>query len=106
MTFNAWKYRLKSVVEDNEKNKKRPLSPSAINPDQPPIKMKTYSDRNNSIVTIKSEDGNEPEIIEILDEPSKKIIDFSLISSLDANTDFLKYIQEKSQNFADCLDKR
>merc|ERR1712008_525995 len=117
LKFEQWKFELKDVVDEYNKQRKRSseiaidVSSSAK---QPKISnealKKSFVNSGNlqpedkSVLPIQPDEKSSPEKCS---ESVKKIaVDFKLISSLDANTDMMEYIQGISQSYTESLDKK
>ena len=111
LKFEQWKFELKDVVDECNKQRKRSseiaidVSSSAK---QPKISneslKKSFVNSGNLEPFEKSDDKSSPEKCS---ESVKKIaIDFKLLLSLDANTDMMEYIQGISQSYMESLDKK
>jgi len=117
LKFEQWKFELKDVVDEYNKQRKRSseiaidVSSSAK---QPKISnealKKSFVNSGNlqpfdkSVLPLQQDDKSSPEKCS---ESVKKIaIDFKLLLSLDANTDMMEYIQGISQCYTESLDKK
>ena len=117
LKFEQWKFELKDVVDEYNKQRKRSseiaidVSSSAK---QPKISneslTKSFVNSGNlqpfdkSVLPLQQDDKSSPEKSS---ESVKKIaIDFKLLLSLDANTDMMEYIQGISQCYTESLDKK
>ena len=87
--FDRWKFELKDVVDEYKKGyARRKRSNGSTNDDASSEKYSKQEEEGSSEST------------------SKIAIDFKHMLSLDANSDMMSYIQEKSQYYTDALDKR
>ena len=87
LKFEKWKFELKTVVDNY--NKERGWIP--VEDPNDPKQTEISSEAKESSNTTKLKASQLP-------------IDFKHLLSLDANTDMMTYVQEKSQHYADKLD--
>ena len=85
--FDKWKFELKDAVDEYKKRRRKRQSNGSINDD-------TSSEKYSKQEEASSESA------------SKIPIDFKHMLSLEANSDMMSYIQEKSQYYTETLDKR
>jgi len=117
LKFEQWKFELKDVVDEYNKQRKRSseiASDVSSSAKQPKISNealeKSFVNSGNlqpfekSVLPIQPDEKSSPEKCS---ESVKKIaIDFKLLLSLDANTDMMEYIQGISQSYTESLDKK
>ena len=117
LKFEQWKFELKDVVDEYNKQRKRSseiaidISSSAKQPKVSNDALtKGFVNSGNlqpfekSVLPLQPDEKSSPEKCS---ENVKKIaIDFKLMLSLDANTDMMEYIQGISQCYMETLDKK
>ena len=83
-------------------------TPLADLPIDPPIRSKTYH-RSATVVSQNSDSASKPLSVIKEDDVSeivKSKIDLKVISTLDPETEVLKYIQEQSVHFSNVMDEK